>query len=153
MIAASHVVTEAHRRLVADEDGSGAGEVGSSLFGIHEVQFEVLRRIGVAERRGHGPVVDEDDGGLRPRQRGGDAFAVPGDRGDPLHLDGDLFCELGRVGDKHGGRLLIVLGLAHEVGGDETRIRVCIGDHEDLRRPSFESVPTTPATARLADAT
>ena len=42
---------------------------------VGEVQLEVLGRVGVAERRGHGEVVDEHDRGLRTAERGGDALA------------------------------------------------------------------------------
>jgi hypothetical protein len=49
VVAAGEVVAEAHRRVRADEHRAGVDEVLRAR--VLEVQFEVLRRVGVAERR------------------------------------------------------------------------------------------------------
>ena len=82
-------------------------------------------------------IVDEHDGGLHAVDR----RAHPGGvlrGGDPRRepVD-DSSGELGRVGDEHGGGELVVLGLAHEVGGDEVGVGRIVGDDEDVGGTGF----------------
>ena len=123
VVAAGEVVAEAHRRVRADEDGAGVHE--RRRVGISEVQLEVLGRVRVAERGRRREIVDQDDGRLRAGQGDGDALRVTGRaaRGaiSARHGGG----ERDGGGHQHRGGLLVVLGLADQVGRDQARVGAC----------------------------
>ena len=83
------------------------------------------QRLAEVPRHHHGPVAP--DGGLRdgrPRQ----GRALPADRGH------DARAERSVVGQTHGPRHRVVLGLGEEVRGHVGRLRRAVRDHDDLAR-------------------
>ena len=133
VVAAGEVVAEAHRRVRADEHRHRRGRTSSGR-GVGEVQLEVLGRVGVAERGRGREVVDEHDRRLRARQGDRDALGVTRARRARRDSAATAAGERLGVGHEHGRRLLVVLGLADQIGGDETRVGRVVGDDEDLGR-------------------
>ncbi len=130
MVAAREIVAETHRRVRADEHGAGVDEVLRAR--IRHLQFEVLGRVRVAERGRGGQIVDQDDRRLGTRQGDGHALRVPRARCADRDFAGHGLGERLRIGHEHGRGLLVVLGLADQIGGDQARVRCGVRDDEDL---------------------
>ncbi len=134
VVGPGEVVAEADRRVRAEEDRPGVRQEVEHLPRLGGLHFEVLGAVGVAECSGDRQGIDEHDGGLLPGERRTDAVDVGRLGRLPLDLGRDSQRQIGRIGDQHGCRELVVLGLAHQVGGHEHGVRRRVGDHQDLGR-------------------
>ncbi len=92
----------------------------------------MLGSVGVAERRGTIDGIHEHDRRLLAVDGGAHTLSVPGCVDASLDCGRDGRREFRRIRDEYRGRELVVLGLAHEVCGDEFGVGRRIRDHEDL---------------------
>ncbi len=72
------VVSQRHRRVVADEDRSRVADAGGNGLGVGGHDLQVFGGIGVDDVQAVVDVVDEDNAGLGAAQGLGDAFPVLG---------------------------------------------------------------------------
>ena len=127
------IVAEGLGRPAPDEDRARRPDRGHQLFGVLDMQGQVLGAIEVRHCDGLGQIGDQH----RPRlgqRRARDGFAGQG---------GDLLLDRfehrvdrrGPVGDQNDLGVGVVFGLAQQVGRDQLRIGEPVGDDQQFRRP------------------
>ncbi len=137
MVGAGAVVAEAHRGVRADEDGTGVADLRGPAGGVVGLDLEVLGGVGVDHVDALLEVVDQHDAGLLAPERDQDALGVLGGVDLLVELALDLVGQpLGR-GDEDGGGQRVVLGLAHQVGGDVGGVGGVVGEDGDLGGPGL----------------
>ena len=125
------IVADRHRRVLSDEDGSGAGHARDGPSRIDADELEVLGRqlVGKGERLCQ--VASHD---RRTARREG----LAGDRGrlGVVREQGDDGVREPRAGgDQHCERERIVLGLRDQIDGDQPRVGALVRDDCHLGRP------------------
>ncbi len=94
----------------------------------------MLGRVRVGGVDGLRDVVGEDDAGLSAAQRGLDTLGVLGARHAVLEVLLNLFGDVFAVGDQHGTRKLVMLGLTDQIGREPARVGALVGDDGDFGR-------------------
>ncbi len=135
MVGPGRVVAERDGGPGADEDRAGVADPVGHRRGVGGLDLQVLGAVRVDDPQALVDAVDQHDGGLLALQRGHDpVLDVFGGRDLRLQLLLDRVRQLDGVGDQHGRRQRVVLGLADQVGGDVHRVGAGVREDRDLGR-------------------
>ena len=131
MVGSGKVIAQGFGAVAAQEDGAGVFDLVQIVKGLVHADLQVLRGDLVGDLHGGVQVVSHDD--LAIGVDGGAGDFLPAELGQLL-LDGGLNGPGQRlaVGDEDGGGVLVVLGLAEQVGGDDAGVTLAVGDDQDL---------------------
>ena len=147
VVGADSVVAEHFRRVLADEDGAVRVQRLGPPLRPPSVDLQVLRgQLLAAPQR---VLFGSDDGEAVPqRGRGGRGG------GERRQLARQLLVDAGsqrlRSGDQNRERVVVVLGLGQQVGGDQGRVPPSSDSTTSSDGPASKSIPTTPDSSSLA---